>query len=216
MKKTILALLLAAILVLSCGCSFKFNLGGKDDATTTTENGDIEDFLGAGSVVDDAKEVDTTGMTEYTDGVISIYYPERFAVQAKDQTVSGMHMNLMVADPANGDNINIIAGAGNELSVNAVTEDALKEQLISALVSSYGADKVEINTNSYSNENGKLDYSYEAAISLRGQDFLIGYRQIMVCAGGQLYTITYTWNISDGPRSFDSIFGVSADSLKVL
>ena len=204
MKKTIIALLLAALLVMSCGCSKLGDLvngGAKSDSDTQTTE--------AVNTVD-ISTLDLTGLTKYEDGAFSVYYPESCTITSENTEIQGQTMIMQAVDSNNGDNINIIKTEGSALSLIAVSEDTFKDEISASLGEdcNFQMKRFERNT------NGKNSILAQYTASMYGMN--VEFCQVMVAdKDGHFYTVTYSCFPDYGSAGVDSVFGTSIKTITV-
>lgn len=203
MKKTIIALLLAAILVMTCGCS---KLSGLVDGGAKSDS----DAQATEATGVDISTLDLTGLTKFEDGTFSVYYPESCTITSENTEVQGQTMLMQAVDSNTGDNVNIIKAEGSALSLVAVNEDTFKDEICATLGEDCGFEMVRFERNT--NGKNSILAQYKAAISGINVEFC----QVMVAdKDGHFYTVTFTCFPDYGSAGIDGVFGTSVKTISI-
>lgn len=204
MKKSIIAILLAAVMVLFCACGA---------AGTPADGGDK-------LTAPDAP----AGWLKHTDGPINIYYPDTYVDITETSGVA-----FQVTDEATGNNINIVKDTTNTFDVDDLNDeyvnnilDTVTQQLDSIYESGLGVtcetvgknDGLEIKTFG----NGKcacIAYSVDMNVTDYATTLYMDFYQVIYSDDEASYTVTYTYMASAEGESAADYFADSIDLLFV-
>lgn len=195
MKRPILALMLAFVLVIGCACS-------KTESADTGGTGEA-------SV--------TAGFKEYTNGEISMLYPEDFVVSEEVYSDGDLFEIFYGSSPDGvGGSFSITYVDMPGISLSDLTEDVLMGEEAEDIEAALGAENAALDNKKFEKTDDRITYSYTMTCDFMEQQMKVEYFKIMVQRGERFYTVVFSNMPDECELSLEEQFAVSIESFKVV
>lgn len=161
------------------------------------------------------ESIDTTGFIEYSNGEISMFYPEDFVVSEEVYSDGDLYEIFHGTSPEpTGGSFAITYEDMPDVKLKDMDEDAVLAEDIEAYKERYGSDGMTFEKKSFDNNGKRIETSFDITTDFMGTDMKVSFTKVLVQKGDRVYTAVFSCLPEMSEKSLEEQFGVSIKTFK--